>query len=99
MTNAHPNNTHPDDNRLEKDFSNQGINSSPNGNGTGYDDGSGDPLTRLRTAGSTKISPKLFEKLYLSPESRVKGELRKRFGNPTPMCVHSITSISLFRHL
>lgn len=42
-------------------------------------------LTKIRTAGSVSIPPELFEKLYLSPESRVKGDLRKTFGNPTPM--------------
>lgn len=83
MANAHPNNVHSDDNRLEKDFSTIGI------NGNTSDNASGDPLTRLRTAGSVNISPELFEKLYLSPENRVKGELRKTFGNPTPMYVLS----------
>jgi hypothetical protein len=42
-------------------------------------------LQRIRTAGSITISPELFEKLYLSPENRVRGDLRKTFGNPTPM--------------
>ncbi|KAL8716200.1 MAG: hypothetical protein Q9220_000105 [cf. Caloplaca sp. 1 TL-2023] len=84
MANAHPANAHPDENRLEKDFSTHGV----NGNGaSGYDDGSSDPLTRLRTAGSVNISPEMFEKLYLSPENRVKGELRKTFGNPTPIAL------------
>ncbi|KAI4167200.1 MAG: hypothetical protein LQ348_007704 [Seirophora lacunosa] len=67
MANAHPNNAHPNDNRLEKDFSNHGINGKSDANT------SDDALTRLRTAGSVNISPELFEKLYLSPESRVKG--------------------------
>ncbi|KAL9596657.1 MAG: hypothetical protein Q9219_005652 [cf. Caloplaca sp. 3 TL-2023] len=84
MANAHPSNVHPDDTRLEKDLSNHGINGN---SGKSYDDNSGDPLTRLRTAGSINISPELFEKLYLSPESRVKGELRKTFGNPTPIAL------------
>jgi uncharacterized protein len=44
-----------------------------------------DALKRLKTAGSISISPELFEKLYLSPQNQVKGELRKTFGNPTPM--------------
>jgi uncharacterized protein len=44
-----------------------------------------DALRRVRTAGSISISPELFEKLYLTPETKVKGELRKTFGNPTPM--------------
>lgn len=83
---------------LEKDFSNHGA---LNGTGTGqglnsYDVGQGgqqmgndghsdNALGRIRTAGSMSISPELFEKLYLSPENRVKGDLRKTFGNPTPL--------------
>jgi len=47
----------------------------------------GDALNRMRTAGSISISPELFEKLYLSPQNNVKGDLRKTFGNPTPMYV------------
>ncbi|KAK4496990.1 hypothetical protein PRZ48_011439 [Zasmidium cellare] len=42
-------------------------------------------LQRIRTAGSVSIPPELFEKLYLSPESKVKGDLRKTFANPTPI--------------
>jgi uncharacterized protein len=44
-------------------------------------------LRKIRTAGSISISPDLFEKLYLSPENRVKGDLRKTFGNPTPIAL------------
>jgi hypothetical protein len=42
-------------------------------------------LHHIRTAGSISISPDLFEKLYLSPKNDVKGDLRKTFGNPTPL--------------
>lgn len=42
-------------------------------------------LRRIRTAGSISISPELFEKIYLSPQNKVAGELRKTFGNPTPL--------------
>lgn len=42
-------------------------------------------LTKLRTAQSVQMSPELFEKLYLSPMNKVKGELRQTFANPTPM--------------
>jgi hypothetical protein len=45
----------------------------------------GDALRRIRTAGSISISPELFEKIYLSPQNAVKGDLRKTFGNPTPL--------------
>jgi len=44
-------------------------------------------LRRIRTAGSISISPDLFEKLYLSPQNAVKGDLRKTFGNPTPVAL------------
>jgi len=36
---------------------------------------------------SVNIPRDLFEKLYLSPETQVKGDLRKTFGNPTPLCL------------
>ncbi|KAG7137852.1 Protein alcS like protein [Verticillium longisporum] len=44
-------------------------------------------LRRMRTAGSISMSPELFEKLYLSPQNVVKGDLRKTFGNPTPIAL------------
>jgi len=44
-------------------------------------------LQRMRTAGSISMSPELFEKLYLSPQNAVKGDLRKTFGNPTPLAL------------
>jgi len=47
----------------------------------------GDALRRIRTAGSISISPEMFEKLYLSPQNNVKGDLRKTFGNPTPLAL------------
>lgn len=55
-----------------------------NGNGTAFkhDENS---LNRLQTAGSVAMSPEMFEKLYLTPLTNVKGDLRKTFGNPTPM--------------
>ena len=31
------------------------------------------------------LSPEQFEKLYLSPQNQTKGDLRKTFGNPTPL--------------
>jgi len=42
-------------------------------------------LNRIRTTGSLSISPELFEKIYLSPQNRVAGDLRKTFANPTPL--------------
>ena len=81
---------------LEKDFSQQGMGHT-NGfqndttmDGTPYhmNDANLDSdtaLKRIRTAGSISISPELFEKIYLSPQNAVKGDLRKTFGNPTPV--------------
>ncbi|KAF2161984.1 hypothetical protein M409DRAFT_58748 [Zasmidium cellare ATCC 36951] len=64
---------------VEKDFQN------------GYHlDSSMDPetaLKRIQTTGSLSISPELFEKIYLSPQNRVAGDLRKTFGNPTPLAL------------
>jgi len=67
---------------LEKDFSNGRTNGNYH-----LDDGMDNDvaLKRIRTAGSISISPELFEKIYLSPQNVVKGDLRKTFGNPTPL--------------
>jgi uncharacterized protein len=46
-----------------------------------------DTLQRLRTAGSITLSPEMFEQLYLAPQNKVKGELRRTFGNPTPIAI------------
>lgn len=46
-----------------------------------------DALKRIQTAGSISISPELFEKIYLSPQNAVKGDLRKTFANPTPLAL------------
>ena len=72
---------------LEKDFSNDYGHGNMNNNNLtmGANDSQGDALQRVRTAGSISIPPELFEKLYLSPENRVTGDLRKTFGNPTPL--------------
>lgn len=42
-------------------------------------------LERLRSSGTVMMTPELFERLYLQPLSSVKGDLRKTFGNPTPL--------------
>ena len=71
---------------LDKEFPNQGYaNGNYPMNDTNMDHESA--LKRIRTAGSISISPELFEKLYLSPQNAVKGDLRKTFGNPTPVYV------------
>lgn len=68
---------------LEKDFSNgYGNNNHLHG-----DMEPEQALRRIQTAGSISISPELFEKIYLSPQNQVKGDLRKTFGNPTPLAL------------
>jgi hypothetical protein len=82
---------------LEKDFSRHSGGNTLNGNNQHYTNGANNyhmndmnldndtALKRIRTAGSISISPELFEKIYLSPQNAVKGDLRKTFGNPTPV--------------
>ncbi|KAI9821211.1 MAG: hypothetical protein M1827_003945 [Pycnora praestabilis] len=61
------------------------------GHGSGYHLGPDEPsdtaLKKIKTAGSISISPELFEKLYLSPQNNIKGDLRRTFGNPTPLAI------------
>ena len=47
----------------------------------------GHPLRHTTTAATTTITltPEQFEKIYLSPQSGVKGDLRATFANPTPL--------------
>lgn len=42
-------------------------------------------LERVRTANSINIPPEVFEQMFLSPQNKIKGELRQTFGNPTPI--------------
>jgi hypothetical protein len=68
-----------------KDFSDQNGMSKPmqmDGNTT--KDGA---LSQIRTSSAVSISPELFEKFYLSPQNKVSGDLRKKFGNPTLLYV------------
>ncbi|KAI9666994.1 MAG: hypothetical protein M1829_005601 [Trizodia sp. TS-e1964] len=44
-------------------------------------------VQRIRGASSISISPDLFEKMYLSPRNSSDGDLRRRFGNPTPLAL------------
>lgn len=79
-SNFQPRGAQPDDSPREKDFE----------NGAYHLDESTDPdtaLKRIRTTGSLSISPELFEKIYLSPQNRVAGDLRKTVGNPTPLAL------------
>ena len=52
----------------------------PQENGAGFPS-----LEQVQTAGSITITPEMFERMYLAPQNAVKGDLRKTFGNPTPM--------------
>ncbi|KAK6521817.1 hypothetical protein TWF506_002021 [Arthrobotrys conoides] len=63
---------------------NQGYSSPPSSQ---HNDSGKDQLDRVRTTATMQISPELFEKLYLSPQNKVHGDLRKTFGNPTPIAV------------
>ncbi|CAK1358431.1 unnamed protein product [Cercospora beticola] len=59
-------------------------------NGSGPDtshDFSADAIERIRTASTINMTPELFERLYLQPPTKVKGDLRKTFGNPTPLAL------------
>ena len=40
-----------------------------------------------RREGGITLTPEIFEKLYLNPQSNVKGDLRATFGNPTPLAL------------
>ena len=51
------------------------------------DNSSDEALNKMRTANSLTISPELFEKMYLSPQHAIKGDLAQRFGNPTPLAL------------
>jgi hypothetical protein len=79
---------HPNGGTLERDFSHQGQSFNHKGSPYELKDAelsSEEALRRIRTAGSIAISPELFEKIYLTPQIPVKGDLRKTFGNPTPL--------------
>jgi hypothetical protein len=42
-------------------------------------------LDRYATNASVAIPMDVFEKMYPNPQNIVKGDLRKTFGNPTPL--------------
>lgn len=44
-------------------------------------------LRRIQTADSVFVPREVFEKLYLSPQQPAYGNLRKTFGNPTPVAL------------
>lgn len=79
------------DQDLEKNTSQPGHVGFENGSNGIYhldrNEDSDTALRKIRTAGSISISPELFEKIYLSPKNRVSGDIRSKFGNPTPLCI------------
>lgn len=72
---------------LEKDFSRNGSTYADFHQHLDHHHDSDAALKKLRTAGSISISPELFEKLYLTPQHKVSGDLRRTFGNPTPIAL------------
>jgi hypothetical protein len=42
-------------------------------------------LERLESTAPVTMSRQEYERLYLTPKPPVKGDLRKRFANPTPL--------------
>ena len=55
------------------------------GNGLSREATREETLEHIKSAGMLTLSPELFEKLYLQPQTAVKGDLRKILGNPTPL--------------
>lgn len=49
-------------------------------------------ISRVETAQSINLSMEMFEKIYLNPANRVKGDLRRTFANPTPLSVDTTPS-------
>lgn len=63
------------------------ISSNMNDKGEQYADEHQNGLGLQRTNTFLSMTPEMFEKLYLSPPSKAKGQLRQTFGNPTPIAV------------
>ncbi|KAF5985018.1 long-chain alcohol dehydrogenase [Fusarium bulbicola] len=59
----------------------------PSSNSSDPEVGHHEALHAIRSAASISMSPELFEKPYLAPPNAVKGDLRKTFGNPTPLAL------------
>ena len=52
----------------------------------GYNKATSDGIERVRTAQYVPgVHGEEFERRFLAPEVAVQGQLRKTFGNPTPM--------------
>jgi len=74
---------------IEKDYAahNGTLNPNREDGYVGPDLNNDQALRRIRTAGSISISPEQFEKLFLSPQNKVQGQLRSTFANPTPLAL------------
>lgn len=60
----------------------------PNNEESAYYDaahGPGIPAMRQMTTESIPVPKEMIEAMYLNPATRVKGQLRKTFANPTPL--------------
>ena len=51
------------------------------------DDSREETLRKMRTADSIALPMDVFEKLYLGPLQPAAGQLRKTFGNPSPIAL------------
>jgi uncharacterized protein len=49
------------------------------------DESTDEAMRAIRSANSLSISPELFEKIYLSPKTRLRKDQRRSFANPTPL--------------
>lgn len=58
-----------------------GLEKGDSNNSMGHED----MLERVRTASTITIPPEIFEQMFLSPENKVKGQLRQTLANPTPI--------------
>ncbi len=68
----------------DRDFANGASNGASSlGTAVSHDD----VLHRIKTSQSIMMSPEMFEKLYLQPQPKVKGDLVRTFANPTPLAI------------
>ncbi|KAL3428203.1 GPR1/FUN34/YaaH-class plasma membrane protein [Phlyctema vagabunda] len=72
----------------EEFYNKEANDSGQSENGRLNNGGSVSHMEDLRsTRTNLTLTPEMFEKLYLSPKNSVAGELRKTFGNPTPIAL------------
>lgn len=44
-------------------------------------------MNKVQTMASIQMTPEMFEKLYLSPQTKTSNDLVRRVGNPTPIAL------------